>query len=86
LGNSCPRLRRANQAWSSQHGQWTYQLELPATGDGRRRQLRRAGLGSHSEATTELDHACELLALAGRDRARRAEIADLLQAVEFPRP
>ena len=22
LGNSCPKLRRANRAWSTHHGQW----------------------------------------------------------------
>ncbi|RLK23799.1 site-specific recombinase XerD [Micromonospora sp. M71_S20] len=80
FGNACPKLRRPNRAWSSEHGHWAYQLELPATGDGRRRQLRRAGLDSRREAAAELDHARALLALAGHDRRRRTEIADLLQA------
>ncbi|RKF23663.1 site-specific integrase [Micromonospora globbae] len=80
LGNTCPKLRRPNRAWNSAHGQWAYQLELPSTSDGRRRQLRRAGLPSHQAATEEVDQARALLALAGRDRRRRGEIADLLQA------
>src|SRR5689334_2832354 len=41
LGNDCPKLRRSNQAWSLTHGAWAYQLELPPTAEGRRRQLRR---------------------------------------------
>lgn len=80
FGNACPKLRRPNRAWSSEHGHWAYQLELPPTGDGRRRQLRRAGLDRRHEASAELDHARALLALAGRDRRRRTEIADLLQS------
>jgi hypothetical protein len=80
LGSGCPNLRRANRAWSSTHGQWAYQLELPATVDGRRRQLRRAGHPSRRDAAAELDHARDLLALAGRDTRRLIEIADLMQA------
>jgi integrase len=80
LGNHCPKLRRANRAWNPDHGHWNYQLELPPTTEGRRRQLRRGGFDSHKAAAAELDHARALIALAGRDRARRTEIADLLQA------
>jgi len=79
-GNACPKLRRPNGTWSADHGHWHYQLELPLTADGRRRQLRRGGFTSNRDATTELDLARELLRLAGRDRTRRAELADLLQA------
>ncbi len=88
LGNDCPKLRRANGAWSSDHGHWAYQLELPPTAEGRRRQLRRSGLSARRAAAEELDHARELLALAPRgDRRRRTEIADLLQAaVRTKRP
>ena len=35
LGNACPKLRRPNGAWSSDHGVWHYQLELPRTPAGR---------------------------------------------------
>ncbi|MEU8022624.1 tyrosine-type recombinase/integrase [Micromonospora haikouensis] len=79
LGNDCPKLRRPNKAWSFEHGHWAYQVELPATSDGRRRQLRRSGLSTRRDAAAELDHARALLALADRDRRRRTEIADLLQ-------
>jgi hypothetical protein len=86
LGNACPKLRRPNGAWSSDHGVWHYQLELPRTPAGRR-QLRRGGFTTGRDATAELDHARDLLDLAGRDRARRAEIADLLlAAVRAGRP
>ncbi|PWU58249.1 site-specific integrase, partial [Micromonospora sp. S4605] len=88
LGNDCPKLRRANGAWSFDHGHWAYQLELPPTADDKRRQLRRSGLPSRRAAAEELDQARELLALAPRgDRRRRTEIGDLLQAaVRTKRP
>ncbi|WP_435204100.1 tyrosine-type recombinase/integrase [Micromonospora sp. bgisy143] len=79
LGNDCPKLRRPNRSWSFEHGHWTYQLELPPTADGGRRQLRRSGLPTRRAAADELDHARELLALAKGDRRRRTEIGDLLQ-------
>lgn len=80
LGNDCPKLRRPNRSWNPAHGQWSYQLELPPYAAGGRRQLRRTGLAGHDAASDELDLARQLLDLAGRDRRRRAEIADLLQA------
>ncbi|MET8365290.1 tyrosine-type recombinase/integrase [Micromonospora sp. NPDC005194] len=87
FGNDCPKLRRPNRAWSSEHGHWAYQLELPPTTDGRRRQLRRAGLPNRRAASDELDQARELLALAGGDRRRRTDVADVLQAaVRAKRP
>ncbi|WP_431728472.1 tyrosine-type recombinase/integrase [Verrucosispora sp. TAA-831] len=81
LGNHCPKLRRANRAWSSDHGHWHYQLELPLTPEGRRRQLRRGGFDTRANAATELDQARALLALAKRDRNRRVDIGDMLQHV-----
>jgi integrase len=80
LGNACPKLRRPNGAWSSDHGQWYCQLELPRHPGGRRRQLRCGGYPSQRDAVAQLDHARNLLGLAGRDRARRGEIADLMLA------
>lgn len=79
LGNTCPKLRRANRSWNPDHGAWAYQLELPPTAEGRRRQLRRTGIPDHPSARDELDHARRALDLAGRDRAARIEVADLLQ-------
>ena len=79
LGNICPKLRRANRSWNPDHGQWAYQLELPPTTEGRRRQLRPTGFDTRKAAADELDHARELLELAGRNRRRRIEIGDLLQ-------
>jgi integrase len=80
LGNTCPKLRRPNGTWSPDHGLWQYQLELPVTATGGRRQLRRGSFEGYRAAADELDHARQLLALAGRDRDRRTEIADLMQA------
>jgi integrase len=80
LSNACPKLRRPAGAWSSDHGVWHYQLELPRTPAGQRRQLRRGGFATNREATAELEHAAALLDLAARDPQRRAEIAELLLA------
>ncbi|PZG24206.1 site-specific integrase, partial [Spongiactinospora gelatinilytica] len=67
LGRSCPKLRRTGgngQRWSSTHGRWAYQLELPPYADGRRRNpLRRSGFTTLEDAEAELDHARGLLAL-----------------------
>src|SRR5438552_6502272 len=80
LNGSCPKLRRPGGAWSSDHGHWHYQIELPRRPDGRRRQLRDGGFGNRTDAADQLDRARDLLDLAGRDRTLRAEIADLLEA------
>lgn len=80
LGNNCPKLRRPNNAWSQVHGAWAYQLELPPTAEGRRRQLRRSGIDTFKAADEEYDHARRLLDLGGRDRRRRILIADAMQA------
>ncbi|MET7398012.1 tyrosine-type recombinase/integrase [Dactylosporangium sp. NPDC005572] len=80
LGNTCPKLRRANRSWNPDHGLWAYQLELPATAEGRRRQRRPAGFDTHKAAVDDLDHARQLLDLAGRDRRARTALADLLEA------
>ncbi|KUL31409.1 tyrosine-type recombinase/integrase [Actinoplanes awajinensis] len=80
LRNNCPRLRRANRSWNPAHGQWAYQLELPTTVEGRRRQLRPAtGFDSQADAQDEIDHVRRLLDLAGKNKKRLVEIADFLQ-------
>jgi len=56
------------------------QLELPRRRDAGRRQLRRGGFVSRSEANEILDYARDLLRLAGHDQARRCDVADLLLA------
>ncbi|MEU6997394.1 tyrosine-type recombinase/integrase [Nonomuraea sp. NPDC046570] len=67
LGKACPKLRRpggGGEWWSSTHGRWAYQLELPAHADGRRRNpLRRRGFATLEEVEAELEHARALLAL-----------------------
>jgi hypothetical protein len=79
LGAGCPGLRRASGTWNSTHGTWAYQLELPPTADGRRRQLRRSGFATRDAAIAERDHARSLLGLAGDDDRLAAEIATMLQ-------
>jgi integrase len=79
LGNACPRLRRSNRSWNPDHGQWAYQIELPPTATGQRRQLRRAGFDGYQAAVAETDLADQLIGLAGKNRRARTDIADLLQ-------
>jgi integrase len=79
LGARCPRLRRANGGWNPAHGNWGYQLELPALPNGQRRQLRRSGFDSRDAAIAERDHARALLDLAGANQALAVEIGTLLQ-------
>lgn len=82
LGQKCPRLRRRNGGWSSDHGGWYYQLELPPRVDGTRRPpLRRGGFASQGDAQHEMDTARELLAIApAADLDARIRIADAICA------
>jgi integrase len=79
LGNKCSRLRRGINGWNPHHGSWGYQLELPPTSNGARRQLRRTGFDTRDAAADERDHARTLLGLAGGDRVLAADIATMLQ-------
>jgi integrase len=78
LGPKCPKLRRKGGAWSSDHGKWYYQLELPPTGDGKRRNpLRRGGFSTRDAAEQEMGMVRELLAIAD-EAAEKARIADVI--------
>ncbi|MFB9803875.1 tyrosine-type recombinase/integrase, partial [Streptomonospora salina] len=79
LGAACPRLKRANGTWSPTHGHWSYQIELPPTREGKRRQARRTGLATRDEASEALAHIRGLLDLAGEDDYTETRIADLVQ-------
>jgi integrase len=79
LGASCPKLRRAGGAWNPAHGSWGYQLELPPTARGGRRQLRRSGFDTREVAVAERENARSLLALATGDTADARQIGNLLQ-------
>ncbi|WP_182907603.1 site-specific integrase [Microbispora sp. H13382] len=83
LGKKCPKLRRSGggERWSSTHGTWAYQLELPPHADGRRRSpLRRQGFATLEDAEAELDHARGLLALDTDPHTRR-KICELMLSV-----
>ncbi|SEH02425.1 Site-specific recombinase XerD [Nonomuraea solani] len=86
ISKSCPKLRRTHGdggggRWSSTHGTWGYQLELPANADGKRRNpLRRSGFATLEDAEAELDHARGLLALDA-DPAVRRQITKLMLSV-----
>ena len=81
LGQKCAKLRRANGAWSSRHGTWYYQVELPPLPDGSRRSpLRRGGFATQDDAEQELAAARDLLAIAPPgDVEGRIQIADVIQ-------
>ncbi|MFI6182996.1 hypothetical protein ACIA8R_46235 [Nonomuraea sp. NPDC051191] len=82
LGKACPKLRRpgGGERWSSTHGRWAYQLELPAHADGRRRNpLRRRGFATLEEVEAELEQARALLALDEDPHVQR-KIAELMLA------
>ncbi|WP_017624705.1 tyrosine-type recombinase/integrase [Nocardiopsis chromatogenes] len=78
LGAACPRLKRPGGAWSSAHGAWGFQLELPRTDKGARRQARRIGLPGREEALEQLDHTKALLTLAEDDEHTAVQIANLI--------
>ncbi|GGV45146.1 site-specific integrase [Actinomadura cremea] len=81
LRSRCPKLRRRDGRWSTTHGSWAYQLELPPTPSGARRSpLRRSGFTDQTTAENEMTHAKQLLALAGGDEVTRIQIADLITA------
>ena len=71
LGRTCPKLWRADGQWSPRHGTWTYQLELPPTLDGKRRNpLRRGGFATQTAAEEDLADARALLAISTDPRTR----------------
>ena len=80
LGQQCPKLRRGNGTWSTRHGRWYYQLELPPRADGARRApLRRGGFDTQADADQELGQARELLAIAAPgDTETAIRIADAI--------
>lgn len=82
----CPRLVRANGSWDAHHGTWCFQVELPATADGKRRQLKRGGFTSATAAQAALDQARRLVGLAGTDPQQRRQVGDLLAALRATDP
>ncbi|EHR53572.1 site-specific recombinase XerD [Saccharomonospora marina XMU15] len=80
LGPGCPKLKRSNGAWSSNHGSWSFQAELPKRHDGTRRTRRRHGFASQTDAQAELDKIAALIELGtGRGGAVLTSIGDLIE-------
>lgn len=89
IGARCPLLKTAGGAWAKSHGLWSYQVELPRAGDGRRRSFRRVcggDHGSHAAAVAGLQRVHELMALAGDDPVLADEVASLLMATPTSKP
>jgi integrase len=80
LGAKCAKLRRDEGGWNPRHGEWGFQLELPRTTEGRRRQARRTGLASQDEAQKAIDHLKALIGLADEEPDVEVQVADLIQA------
>ncbi|OXM43781.1 site-specific integrase [Amycolatopsis alba DSM 44262] len=79
LGTQCPKLKRGNGMWSSNHGTWSFQAELPKRPDGTRRTRRRHGFASQTAAQDQLDQIADLLTLGERrGEAALATIGDLI--------
>ncbi|VVJ22673.1 Integrase [Amycolatopsis camponoti] len=64
LGTACPKIKRRNGAWSSDHGTWFFQAELPHQHDGTRRTRRRGGYATQTEAQGQLDKMASLVKAA----------------------
>lgn len=80
FGKACPRLRRGN-GWSSNHGAWHCQIELPATADGKRRPLRRGSFPTQTDAEAELGRIRAALAVAdASDPYEVTRVGDLIDA------
>lgn len=87
LGAKCPKLRRDNGTFNHRHGQWGFQLELPRTQEGKRRQARRGGLDTQEQAHHALDHLKALINLADGEEEAEDQVADLIQqALKARRP
>jgi integrase len=79
LGVRCPQLKRKGGGWNPGHGAWAFQYELPRTTDGKRRQARRVGLATYTEAVQGLDQVKALMGLASEDEDVEVQVADLIQ-------
>ncbi len=82
----CPRLLRPNGSWDPHHGTWCFQVELPTSTGGKRRQIKRGGYTTATTAQADLDHTRRLLALAGTDPQQRRQVGDLLAALPVTDP
>ncbi|MEV0269786.1 site-specific integrase [Hamadaea sp. NPDC050747] len=86
LGAKCPKLKRRGGAWSTDHGTYHYQLELPPAPGDVRRILRRGGFATATDAGNDLDQAKTLLELAGNDFDAREDVVYLLLACRSGTP
>ncbi|WP_433080070.1 tyrosine-type recombinase/integrase [Dactylosporangium sp. CA-052675] len=81
VGQSCPQLRRPGGGWSRSHGQWYWQIELPADADGARRPLRHGVYSTQADADTVLDQIRAALAVADpTDAYATVKTGDLIAA------
>ncbi|MEV4753634.1 tyrosine-type recombinase/integrase [Micromonospora sp. NPDC049559] len=80
LGRSCPQLRRPGGGWSRNHGQWHWQIELPARADGNRRPLRHGPYTTQADADAVLDRIRAALTVPDpTDRHATIKTGDLIE-------
>ncbi|MCP2182189.1 Site-specific recombinase XerD [Prauserella alba] len=80
-GAACPKLKRRSGAWSSDHGTWYFQVELPRTHGGARRTRRRGGYASQASAEADLEQICAVIDTAKpHGDAALATVGDLIDA------
>ena len=80
-GAVCPGLRRAGGGWSRSHGQWYWQIELPARESGARRPMRHGTYPSQADADAVLERIRAVLAVPDPgDTASLRQVGDIVEA------
>jgi integrase len=80
LGQTCPHLRRPDGSWSRNHGQWHWQIELPARADGTRRPMRHGTYPTQTDASTVLEQIRAALAVPDpTDEHTTTKTGDLIE-------
>jgi integrase len=82
LGRGCPQLVRPGGGWSRSHGQWHWQIEIPARADGTRRTMRHGPYPTQADAETVLTAIRNAVAVTDpTDTHTLVKTGDLLETV-----
>src|SRR6185437_2774352 len=80
LGRSCPLRRRPGGGWARNHGQWHWQIDIPARADGTRRTLPHGPYPTQTDADAVLERIRAALAVPDpTDRHTTVKTGDLLE-------